>query len=102
MDQSFRYRVVRLSDFKEFGHSPEHCQAIGPSGDQFAVHGPGGLQVRGLGGSESGLPLGSDWSRSFPPSFSPDGKLLAWGTHEGVVLEADIAEVRRRLAGLSQ
>jgi len=33
-------------------------------------------------------------------AFSPDGKRLAWGTEEGVVLVADIEEVRRRLSGL--
>ncbi|MBI4657773.1 MAG: WD40 repeat domain-containing protein [Verrucomicrobia bacterium] len=100
VDEKDRCRVVRLSDFREVGLSPEHCLAIGPSGDQFAVHGPEGLQLRGPGELASGLPLGSDWSRSFPPSFSPDGKLLAWGTHEGVVVVDDIREVRRRLAGL--
>ncbi len=99
-DQSHRYRIVRLSDFKESGLSPERCQAIGPSGDQFAVNGPGGLLVCDRRGAESGLPLGSDWTLSSAPSFSPDAKLLAWGTQQGAVLVAEIQEVRRRLAGL--
>jgi len=35
-------------------------------------------------------------------AFSPDGTRLAWGTEEGVVLVANIQEVRRRLSALGQ
>lgn len=102
LDTNYHWRVVRLTDFRETGISPPHCRAIGPSGGSFAVHGPEGFQVLGPGSVTESVPLGSDWSRSFQPSYSPDGKFLAWGTFEGAVLVAEIEEVRRRLAGLRQ
>lgn len=36
------------------------------------------------------------------PCFSPDGRLLAWGTVDGMVMVADLDEVKRRLGSLGQ
>jgi len=50
---------------------------------------------------EPTIPLITDWSQFASVSaFSPDGRRLACGTEEGIVVVADIPEVRRRLATL--
>lgn len=101
LDQAFHFQVVSLSGFKKLGLSPEGCLAVGPSGDEFAVDGPRGVSVCRCRGPEDRVPLGSDWPTYSTPSFSPDGKLLTWGTKQGAVLVADLQEVRRRLASLA-
>jgi len=49
------------------------------------------------------IPLATDWRyQSYVFAFSPDSKYLAWGTEEGVVLVADLEEVRTRIAELGE
>jgi serine/threonine protein kinase len=100
---NINFRLMRLSDFQDFGSLPTALSALGPIGDQFAVNGPRGLLVCGRYGAAKGLPLGSDWTRSTcPVAFSVDGRLVAWGTEQGALLVADIPEVRRRLSELGR
>ena len=42
----------------------------------------------------------TDWTRNYLYCFSPDGKFVAQATEEGVLVISEIAEVKRRLAGL--
>jgi hypothetical protein len=49
---------------------------------------------------DAGVTLGLGWGTGSGSTFSPSGKYLACGTHEGLVLLADVAEVRRRLEEL--
>jgi hypothetical protein len=89
-------RVVRFSNFQEVGLTPKMCQAVGPTGREFGIRDC--LAVDGAP-AESWLSLATDWQYSPDTmTFSADGKALAWGSLEGVVLVADIQEVRRRLA----
>jgi WD40 repeat protein len=99
-DLSLHLCLMRLSDFKEMGATADRCQAIGPSGKQFTL---GQWLLLDHPGSTHGIPLVTDWrALSFVSAFSPDGRLLAWATEEGVVLVADIEAVRRRLSALGR
>jgi len=92
-----RLRVVSFSDFGEVGVTAERCEAIPPSGQQSA--GDACLFLDGTG--KHVVPLVTDWqSLSYVSAFSPNGKLLVWGTAEGVVLVADIQAVLGRLSDL--
>jgi hypothetical protein len=90
------YRFVRLSDFQEIGGTPEGWQAVDPSWPTFVSN--GWLFVSDPR-PEHRVSVVTDW-HCCPDSltFSPNGKLLVWGTAEGIVLVADIQEVSRRLA----
>jgi WD40 repeat protein len=98
LPSSTRLVLRRLSDFGELGTTAAACQAIGPSGCEFAR--PGWFSPDRTG-ARKGLPLTTDWQPSPDAvAFSRSGKLIAWGTVEGVVLVADIQAVQRRLSSL--
>ena len=98
-DQTSHMRLFRFSDFEEIGKTADYCQAIGPSGERFFPRDEWLLIDRP--GLKHGIPLGTDWrALSFVSAFSPDGKLLAQGTEEGVVLVADIDALRQLLSTL--
>jgi hypothetical protein len=101
-DQASRSRLVRLSDLTDMGAVEGGCGAIHPSGGQFARAAGQGMVVLGRNQPAGGVALGIDWRPVFLPFFSPDGKLLAWGTAEGVVLVAELEAVRRRLEAFAQ
>jgi len=44
----------------------------------------------------------SDTAHSGGPSFSPDGSMLAWGTVDGLVMLADLKNVKERLESLGR
>lgn len=99
-EDSGRSRLMRFSDFHEMSVRNEAYDAIGPSGRDFA--GPRWVVV-GSKSPEAKIPFVTDWTPlGHVSSFSPDGKKVAWGTEEGVVLVADIEEVQRRLARLGR
>jgi hypothetical protein len=76
------------------GWSPElDYWAARPNDGQYPV-----LHARATGKAVVGL--GDDYRSSGEQKFSHDGKLFAWGTADGVVHVADIAEVRRRLSAI--
>ena len=92
---SGRFRVVRFAGFQEI-RTVEGCEALSASGHQFANGGWLSLDRTGL---RHGIPLTTDWLRSGDTcTFSRDGRLLSWGTLEGVVLVADIRTLTQRLA----
>ena len=52
---------------------------------------------------KDGLPVDTDWwENAFVSAFSRDGQRLAIGTEEGIVLVADIREVKQHMDGLKQ
>jgi hypothetical protein len=78
-----------------------YCQAIGPSGEQYFVQQEWFVLDRP--GLKRGIPLGTDGRvLCFVSAFSPDGKLMAQGTEEGVVLVVDIEAVGQRLSALQR
>ena len=98
-DASDRLQIVNLHDLKPVMVTPDHCRALGPAGE-LAVGQHFGWEILDAQGQTTGLPLGLDWDPAFAPSFSPDGRLLAWGTVDGLVLLADLSEAKRRLNSL--
>jgi WD40 repeat protein len=72
--------------------------ALAPSGRWLAAETSTGLGVTVFEGDnpERHLVLGWD-NRASWPHFSPDGKLLAWGTADGTVLVCDLDETTQRL-----
>jgi len=91
-----RLRLMRFLDFQEIGITAEGYDAISPSGQEFAA-GIAGQRwlLPDCTGSKHGIPLATDWTGlSWVSAFSPNGKLLARGTEEGVVLVADLQAVR--------
>ncbi|MSU61925.1 MAG: hypothetical protein EXS31_05950 [Pedosphaera sp.] len=99
---SHRLSWRRWSDFVEVGKAPPvalgYYQAIAPFGEAFAGNGSYFPDVTGM---KNGIPFAADWTPlSWVSAFSPDGRFLAQGTEDGVVLVLDIPEVKRRLTGL--
>jgi WD40 repeat protein len=92
--------LLSLSDFKVVDDTAPHCHAIHPSGNQFAFPRDTGFVIGAQESPEGGLLIESDLWRGFEPSFSPDGKFIAWGTREGPVVLAEIETVRQKLASL--
>ena len=96
-------RLLRFSDFREIGTTAAGYDAISPSGQEFASSGSGSQRwlLPDCTGPKHGIPLATDWiGLSWVSTFSPNGKLLAWGTEEGAVLVADLQAVRERLSTL--
>lgn len=79
---------------------PHHAAAVTHDMKWTANPGDGGCLLFGAGLNPKGLRLAMDWRMAHLPEFSPNGKQLAWGTVEGTVLVADIAEVMRQLKEL--
>lgn len=97
-DQQEWMKVVRFSDFSVIGRTLDYCQAIAPDTGELRLK--NGLWYRPPRGRND-LPLFTDWTHlSYVFAFSPDGKYLAWGTEQGVVLVADLEQVRERIAEL--
>jgi WD40 repeat protein len=96
-DLSSRLRLVRFSDFTEIGTTVEFREAISPSGGEF-VSGQAAFLDRS--NADRAVPVVMDWQLlAFVSSFSPDGRLVAWGTEAGVVVVLHLEEVQQRLAG---
>ncbi len=92
-------RLMRWSDFTEVGRASA-AQAISPSGRQVATL---NLLFPDITRPDYAIPTTTRWGAlNGVRTFSPDGKLLAWGTEEGAVLVARIEALRRRLAELSR
>ncbi len=93
-----RFTRVDFEGFKEISTLPSVCATFIPTGQ--------GLDNRGWVyldhfKTNNMLPMvTTDWSRNYMYCFSPDGKFIAQGTQEGVLIISDIAEVRRRLSEL--
>jgi hypothetical protein len=93
-----RLTIMRVSDFKEMGKTPPGMVNISPSGMEFGgsyLYLKPGSKPSVLPMQEAGLGSASQYS-----IFSPNGKYVAWGTESGLVIVADIEEVRRLLSGL--
>ena len=88
-----------FEDFKEVSILPANCCALSPMGGQ-------GLDHRGWVYLDHFKPdkmlpmVTTDWTCNYMRCFSPDGKFVAQGTLEGVLVISEIAEVARRLGGL--
>jgi len=90
---------IDMEGLREMTSSKHGFEAISPSAKDFAGNSLGvpWLQRDGV----APVPLVAEGSQlGWVTAFSPDGKLLAWGTEEGLVHVAHIAEVVRRLAEL--
>ena len=91
------FRIMRFSDFQEIGTSLDGLQAISPSGDALS------WPALSSGGRQPKVALTTDWELSPDAgAFGKEGKLLAWGTGQGVVLVINTQEVERRLASLGK
>ena len=93
-----KYKLMDFEDFKEVSTLPANCCALSPTGqgldDQGWIH-------LDYFKPDKMLPMvTTDWSRNYVFCFSPDGKFVAQGTLEGVLVISEIAEVERRLGGL--
>ncbi|HXJ56243.1 MAG TPA: WD40 repeat domain-containing serine/threonine-protein kinase [Verrucomicrobiae bacterium] len=93
-------RLIHLPEWMEVAVVPHQCAAINPSGDQVAVPERDGLRVRNRQGESKGVLLSADPEGLGGPTFSPDGRLVVWGTVQGMVFVADVAEVTKQLATL--
>jgi hypothetical protein len=77
-----------------------YYEAIAPSGKEFAGS---GWYFPDLTGTKNGIRFGADRAPlSWVCAFSADGRLLAQGTQDNVVLVLEIPEVCRRLITLSR
>jgi hypothetical protein len=99
-DASAQLCLRRWSDFAEIGRTPDSTggmyDAISPSGQEFAGN---GWFFPDLTGMKHGIRIATGRTPlAWVSAFSPDARLLAQGTEEGIVLVLDIPEVRRRLA----
>ena len=76
--------------------------ALAPDGTRLAALAPQqrGLLVLGADNPAWRLTLGIDHKAAMWPRFSPNGRLLAWGTSDGTVLVCDMEETVRRLEQL--
>ena len=90
-------RLVRFSDFQQVADTSFDCEAVAPSGRQFANN---GWFFPDRSGTKAAVPLMD--IRVSIPTFSPDGKRLAWCTEQGVVCVADLEQVQQRLARLGR
>jgi WD40 repeat protein len=87
--------ILSASTFQPIGRVDRNSQGVDVSGDQFLLN---QWLVSGRPGVQK-IPLMTDWAQlGFVSAFSPDGKHLACGTEEGVVVVADLPEVRHRMA----
>ncbi len=89
------------SDLVEVRNAP-YANAVSPEGDRFAVVDGPVVKVINRNSRGTEMALATEWPPYFRPSFSPDGNLLDWGTAEGLVIVADLAEVRNRMEQLQR
>jgi WD40 repeat protein len=73
--------------------------AVAPDGTRLAAQAPNerGMLVLGADNPTWRLTLGIDHKAAMWPRFSPNGRLIAWGTSDGTVLVGDMEETVRRL-----
>jgi hypothetical protein len=91
---------MRVLDFAEIGITGDDYLGVGPLAQEFA--GPAWLFPDFLG-DKHGIPVVTDWETgSSPPAFTPDGRLLVFGTEEGIVEVAELSVVREHLARVSR
>jgi WD40 repeat protein len=104
---------VSLAAFPEFDQALDHA-AFTADGRHFLICGRGKLDPtnqhtlkivapdtgRVLFATNPDLVLSPDHQSHFPPAFSPDGHLMAWGTDDGLVFVADPDDLLRRLADM--
>jgi hypothetical protein len=102
IDDRDRLRILRLDDLAEVWTTPKYCRAICSAGELFVEGEHHSWRAYDRSGRLEDVFLGLDWDTAFVPSFSPDGRLLAWGTLEGLVLVADLGEVRGRMEALGK
>lgn len=93
------FRLFRLPQFVEIGRTVGACQAINQFGDQFTGGEPWWLE--NPANPSHNITLDTDRVElGFVAAFSRDGDRLAYGTEQGVVLVAELPEVRRRMIEL--
>jgi WD40 repeat protein len=93
-----RYKLVDFEDLKEMSTLPALCTALSPTGQILDERGWVCLDPFK---PDKMLPMvTTDWTCNYMRCFSPDGKFVAQGTLEGVLVMSEIAEVTRRLGGL--
>ena len=92
--------MFQWSDFRETNTTQGgYYEAISPSGEEFASNDWLSWDERG---DEYGIPFDSEWQQGGgPPAYSPDGRYLASGTLNGIVLLVHLDEVKRRIASLA-
>lgn len=98
-----RPAMLRLSDGDPMpGLNQQLPQAMYSALKRYAAGGgsKGGCLFYSPELPSEGVRLAMDWRMALRPEFSPNGKLLAWGTENGLVLVADLDEVLRRLEQL--
>lgn len=95
LDDAGGTRILDFSDFRTLSTKSISCRALSPNGRDVASDRAVTLDKEG---DSEWIPMTTDWGElRDASSFSPDGTLLAWGTDSGMVLVADIQELRRRI-----
>jgi hypothetical protein len=90
--------LVRLADGHQVAVLREGCQAISPSGREYAGHSTG--RLHSLDSPTKELPFATDGDATGDThTYSPDGRLFAWGVGN-VVMVADIEVIRTKLSEL--
>jgi len=89
--------IFSTADFSEIDYLAEGCWALSPSRRQFSMDN----RVVNRNEPELAVTLGLDWQATGFPAFSSDERYCAQGTAEGLVLVADLPDVRRRLKTLT-
>jgi serine/threonine protein kinase/WD40 repeat protein len=93
-----RLRLMDFEDFKEVSTLPANCGALSPMGQ--GLDGRGWIYLDHFKPDKMMPMVTTDWTCNYMRCFSPDGRFVAQGTLEGVLVISDIAEVTRRLTGL--
>ena len=84
--------------FKEVSTLPANCGALSPMGQ--GLDGRGWIYLDHFKPDKMLPMVTTDWTCNYMRCFSPDGKFVAQGTLEGVLVISEIAEVAHRLTGL--
>jgi hypothetical protein len=100
MSTNMAWVLLRTADFHEIGRVSDIYQCIGPEAKLFAGN---GLLLPDQSGWMHAIPLTLSRGKhlKYVYAFSGDGKRLACGTSEGVVLVVETEELTRRIAELS-
>jgi WD40 repeat protein len=91
-------KLMDFEGFKEVSTLPANCGALSPMGQ--GLDGRGWIYLDHFKPDKMLPMVTTDWTCNYMRCFSPDGKFVAQGTLEGVLVISEIAEVTRRLEGL--